>query len=930
MRTAKNRRLPKARLSLESLESRQMLAFDLVSDFSAEPNSSFPSNFLYAETNAELGSGYYMSALRPDIGVEVVYNRPTTGARNYIDINPGPESSSPAEFTQMGTKIFVVATSAEKGRELWLVQGNATGGTFSLVRDIRIGSASSNPENLFVMGDWLFFTAEGSAGNRELWRTDGSFINTVLVKEINPSLVLGSNPADFVIFGTELYFTASTFASGRELWRTGGTEASTKMIKDIYAGANSSFPKELTVAGNKLFFSANHPSHGREVWVSDGTEAGTKLLKDIATNSRGGGPSSNPEELTAVNDNLYFRATTSSQGTELYRYDPNVFKDVFMVKNIAPGANSSDPIELTAAEGFLYFVASDVNLGRVLHRSGGTAATTVPLKQLNVNNNSTNNAELFYNEGFLYSRGYNPFVGYELWVTRISDNKTKVYDLKPGLENSAPAEFTRQKNGVIFSATDNEIGSEVFSAFGHGFAGKWLDIWPGNEDSNLLDMDSFGGNAYLSVQSGNNGGEAKVWRHNPATDTLTQVSANNEYAYTVEATSSGLYYFTYTDSNMVDWKLWRTTGAEPTLVQSFNGDGQSLEFNSTFVVGDQLYFVFNRTVNGVTTPQLRRASGTGSGAPTIALPANSRGVYGGIAVGDTLYLNVQIGPTELRLVKINGTSASVMSDVFLQNNNKLARIGNKVLFMGTVADGASGLYSSDGTTAGTQLLQAGLYMSSEKQAALGGFLYFGASVTTDYEVWRTDGTAAGTGLFKVVNRLGGSNPDQFTTVGNAVYFSATNATHGVELWKIDGASLVTTQMKNIAPGSASSDPVSLVNAAGTLYFFATTSANGKQLYKSDGTQAGTSLVPGAATVYDSVNGTTQLDRSKSMIAIGSTVYFSAKSDNKGNEVPYYSPTAARASASRASAANAVATDLALGALDFAEWDNQRRTRAIKA
>ena len=450
-----------------------------------------------------------MSAERPDIGYEAVYYRPTTGAINYFDINPGPASSMPAEFTQIGTKIFVVATSAEKGRELWLVQGNATGGTFSLVRDIRTGAASSNPENLIAMGDWLFFTAEGSAGNRELWRTDGSFVNTVLVKEINPSTVLGSNPADFVVFGTQLYFTASTFASGRELWRTGGTNASTQMVKDIYAGANSSSPKELTVAGNKLFFSANHPSHGREVWVSDGTSAGTKLLKDIATNFRGGTPSSNPEELTAVNDNLYFRATTSSRGTELYRYEPNVFNDVFLVKDIAPGASSSDPIELTAAEGFLYFVASDVNLGRVLWRSGGVSANTVPLKQLNVENNSTNNEKLFYNSGFLYSQGYNPFVGYELWVTRISDNKTKVYDLKPGIENSAPAEFTRQKNGVIFSAYNNEFGREVFSANGHAAAGMWFDIWPDNRDSNLLDMDTFGDSAYLSITSSNNGGEVQ-------------------------------------------------------------------------------------------------------------------------------------------------------------------------------------------------------------------------------------------------------------------------------------------------------------------------------------------------------------------------------------------------------------------------------------
>ena len=170
-----------------------------------------------------------------------------------------------------------------------------------------------------------------------------------------------------------------------------------------------------------------------------------------------------------------------------------------------------------------------------------------------------------------------------------------------------------------------------------------------------------------------------------------------------------MYYFTYTDSNAINWKLWRTTGGAPTFIQSFSGDGQPLEFDSSYVAGDQFYFVFNRTENGVTTQQLRRVNGSSTVAQSITLPADSQGVFGGIAVGNTLYLNVQIGPTDLKLVKINGTTASVVSDVALVNNNKLAAIGNKVLFMGSVAGGASGLYSSDGTIAGTQLLQAGLF-----------------------------------------------------------------------------------------------------------------------------------------------------------------------------------------------------------------------------
>ncbi|BBH39037.1 hypothetical protein myaer102_15570 [Microcystis viridis NIES-102] len=67
------------------------------------------------------------------------------------------------------------------------------------------------------------------------------------------------------------------------------------LVKDINPG--SSNPYDLTAVGNTLFFAASDGVNGRELWKSDGTAAGTVLVKDINPGS-GFYTSSNPRYLT--------------------------------------------------------------------------------------------------------------------------------------------------------------------------------------------------------------------------------------------------------------------------------------------------------------------------------------------------------------------------------------------------------------------------------------------------------------------------------------------------------------------------------------------------------------------------------------------------------------------------------------------------------
>jgi ELWxxDGT repeat protein len=97
-------------------------------------------------------------------------------------------------------------------------------------------------------------------------------------------------------------------------------------------------------------------------------------------------------------------------------------------------------------------------------------------------------------------------------------------------------------------------------------------------------------------------------------------------------------------------------------------------------------------------------------------------------------------------------------------------------------------------------------------------------------------------LLKDINPTGSSNPSQMTAVGSTLFFAANDGVHGNELWKSDGTAAGTKMVKNIRPLGKSSDPQNLVNVNGTLFFTANDGAHGRELWRSNGTAAGTKLV----------------------------------------------------------------------------------------
>jgi ELWxxDGT repeat protein len=202
---------------------------------------------------------------------------------------------------------------------------------------------------------------------------------------------------------------------------------------------------------------------------------------------------------------------------------------------------------------------------------------------------------------------------------------------------------------------------------------------------------------------------------------------------------------------------------------------------------------------------------------------------------------------ELWRVAANGSGNIMLTDKLADNNNYrfIVKVVNNKAYFTAADENGTELWVSNGTVAGTRMVKdifSGTNSANPYSLyAYNNNIFFGADDGLGPALWRSNGTDA----VKIKNIIPyGLNifntdyNDFFCVVNNVLYLNASTADKGSELWKTNGTTAGTVLVKDISPGTENGDPAFLTNVNGTLFF----SFYNYQLWKSDGTPTGTVIV----------------------------------------------------------------------------------------
>lgn len=318
---------------------------------------------------------------------------------------------------------------------------------------------------------------------------------------------------------------------------------------------------------------------------------------------------------------------------------------------------------------------------------------------------------------------------------------------------------------------------------------------------------------------------------------------------------------------------WGFSGGNPGLFQEFDG---RMFFSVGYYSSDRIILKADGTAAGINTVIINSNNSIGNDFPSVSFKE----------VNSELYFDGYVGTNsnEMRIFKVTSSTAAP-TEVF----NMTALTGsagsrfvnpvylnNKIIFSPLSVTGGVGVepYIIDITNPannGVLLdLNNGAASSDPRYfTVFNNEVYFSATdVTNGRELWKTDGTAAGTALLVNLNfGNGSSDPDQYTVLGSKIIFAATNAFTGRELFITDGTNAGTTILKNINPSGGNANPTNLTKIGSEVYFSADNGTDGLELWKTDGTEVGTIMVKNINPSGDS--------NVQDFIKIGSAIYFTA-------------------------------------------------------
>lgn len=735
------------------------------------------------------------------------------------------------------------------GLELWRTDGTANG--TEMFADLRPGHFSGSPGNLVTHGGYVYFSyrtflyrTDGTPNGTEVylehsdWITDLKATSThVYLKSLN-SLYVVNGPNDVVLLsenarddwpaGNKLYFLTTSY----QLASTDGTVNGTQVLSEH---APWGYP---IVFNDQLIYQDDETN---ELWISDGTVDGTASLVDLDPDS-----TASPSNFSTFGSQVFFTAYTSDLGFELYKTDGTASGTVL----VKPGTQDyfySSPI---TTDNRLFFIGTDPTHGRELWVSDGEDAGTQLLIDLTAGSSSSH---IFY----LNTLGNSLYFVHD-------DGTTHTLYVTDGTTTTQLSQFEEDLRDPSTGKKELLYSHANFTWNGHLYFpvakdGELLSLW--RTDGTPAGTEHFKDIAQVQTSSRNSN---SIAAENGKSHVLFTTYGGDEFlGWSTDGSASGT-------QKVEDNYIWQAHYGEETTI--FSNPSGLWETDGTTAGTRQLVNAYQNRhsargfheYNG----ELRVAIRTNiyrldaeAGVLTHIADLSEQGAYGPVTsagfrvtsegtwcftYGDDYSYepHLQLWFGDANGFSLMGEWASETDVAFM------AVVGNQLLF--PADDGVVGAELWQATKAGASLLKdirdLEDYGSSPREAIVFEDAIYFHAFHEDYglELWRSDGTEAGTTLVKDINPAAGHGLNSnilkpFQVLGDQFYFFANDGTHGFELWRSDGTESGTAMVIDAIPGSGDLEPNELMVHHDRLYFAGSTVNEGRELWHSDGTEAGTTL-----------------------------------------------------------------------------------------
>jgi len=556
---------------------------------------------------------------------------------------------------------------------------------------------------------------------------------------------------------------------------------------------------------------------------------------------------------------------------------PHLVKDI----NTVPVAQGSFPQGYARAGGLVFFAADDGQSGSELWRTDGTAAGTFLVADACPGDCSSQPVVVAKTERSVFfqafGRGFGPV---DLWVTDGSPAGT-VRLAGPLLlpEAGRGSLFIASRGLLYFAANDLGHGAELWRSDGTA-AGTFqvVDLRPGAAGSDPAELTELDGRLFFRAEDGERG--PSLWTSDGTAEGTQRVrdplpaSAAHRGPSLLRVVGRTLF-FVAPVSRRRDG-LWRsdgTAGGTSSLID-FPATPRVSAFRDAAVLGDRLLFV---ALEPGTGHELWASDGTkrGTGPLTGFVPAapflplgSSDGrllprtplgrsmifrADDGLHGGEPWITDGTRGGTRLLRDLCPGPCLGVLSadDAGIAST----AAGGLLFFSGNNGTRGFELWATDGTAAGTRLVRDLCRGSCGSEplvlgAGEGEVFLLGRNGRDVFQLWRSDGTSRGTArLTGFPSLIALDGPPLGVALGGGFLFSAGDVDHGRELWASDGTPQGTRLFLDLNPEDfGGSFPTQMRSAAGKAWFFAQDGRHGFELWTSDGTGEGTirvdELTPG--------------------------------------------------------------------------------------